>query len=133
MESYQIKAICKRCNKPISYRTDRIKSHLATCKGENDGDEIVSLVRYRDDIEKDGREFNNSYRNESDTITASNEIENNEDGGYSAPYKKYGVSSDKWDRKYGDDSGIIDYEKNPDKRYRSETESEDSDESPKKE
>ena len=44
--SYQIKAICKRCNKPISNRTDRIKEHLLNCRGENDSDEIVTLVRY---------------------------------------------------------------------------------------
>ena len=58
-DSYIIKAICKRCNKPISYRIDRIKSHLLNCRGKNDSDEIVSLVRYRDNSE--GK--NKSYKN----------------------------------------------------------------------
>ena len=76
-DSYQIKAICKRCNMPISYRIDRIKEHLLNCRGKNDSHEIVSLVRYWDNGKKDGKEFNKSYRDESDSVTTSNDKDEN--------------------------------------------------------
>ena len=84
------------------------------CKGETDGDEIASIVRVWDNSEK-GEEFNRRYRNESDTIAASNELEKDKDTAYIAPYKKYGEDSEKWpgDDKYMD--GIIDYDKYPTK------------------
>ena len=47
--SYQIKAVCKQCNKIISRRVDRIKTHLLKCgRGKDLGEyeEIGSLVRY---------------------------------------------------------------------------------------
>ena len=87
------------------------------CKGENvDDDEIASIVRVWDNSEKDWEEFNKSYRNESDTTTSSDELE-----------------SDKWDKRYGGETWrnemdkkylhkVIDYDKFPHKRYRSDSE-----------
>ena len=86
-DSYQIKAICKRCNMPISYRIDRIKEHLLNCRGKNDSHEIVSLVRYWDNGKKDGKEFNKSYRDESDSVTTSSD----KDSGYEKPHTNYMV------------------------------------------
>ena len=128
MDSYQLKAICKQCGQSISLKTERIKSHLLKCgKGNDLGEyeEIASLVRVWD------------------KKTESNNPKNlmpskGKDSGHTAPVKRYGDSSDKWDKIYVGDSGksypneymdgIIDYEKYPHKRHRSE--SEESDESP---
>ena len=115
--SYQIKAICKRCNKPISNRTDRIKEHLLNCRGENDSDEIVTLVRYWNNGRKNKKEFNKSYRDVADSVTS-----NDKDSGYEKnPYKLYGQDSINTpiDNTYMD--GIINYENNPHLRYRSDS------------
>ena len=133
MASYQIKAVCKRCGKIISPKVDRIKTHRLKCVGGEDVgeyEEIASLVRYRvKDDKTDGLMTSNKLE-KVENMNASDELENAKNTGYVAPHKRYGVGADKWDQRYGDDSGIIDYEKYPHKRYRSETKSEDSDESP---
>ena len=72
------------------------------------------------------------FKKRSDTTTSSDELEKGKDSDHTAPIKRYGVSSDKWDKRYVGDSGksypneymdgIVDYEKYPHKRYRSDSE-----------
>ena len=109
MDSYKIKAICKRCGKFISPKVDRIKTHHLKCgKGNDLGqyEEIASVVRFKDKNEG------------TDVMNACNKLEKDKDTSYIAPYKRYGVDSEKWG---GDDSGIINYEKQPWKRFRSDS------------
>ena len=120
--SYQLKVICNQCNKIISPRVDRIKAHLLKCGKPNDlgeYEEIGSLVRYWGNAKKNKKEFNKSYRDVTDSVTKSN----GKDSGYEkTPYKLYGQDSINTpvDNTYMD--GIINYEKNPHLRYRSDSE-----------
>ena len=122
-DSYQLKIICNQCNKIISPRVDRIKAHLLKCgkhKHLGEYEEIGSLVRYWGNAKKNTKKFNKSYRDVTDSVTASNDKDENI-GYEKIPYKKYGDS----EKSLPDMDGIIDYEKNPHLRYMS-----DSDESP---
>ena len=134
----QIIPKCRKCDKIISLRIDRIKKHFLKCPGPVIIYMDVKCMEDHDKIGDDKGKTLKDFKKGSDTTTSSDELEKWKDSDHTAPIKRYGVSSDKWDKRYGVDSGksypneymdgIIDYEKYPHKRHRSE--SEESDESP---
>ena len=122
--SYKIKTICKQCNKFISNTPARIKAHLLKCKGENDGDEIASIVKVWD-------KKISSTEKPKKVMPSETDFHDGDGGGGDGgpPIKNYDY--ERWreikDAKYLDK--VIDYEKFPNKRDRSDSDS-DSDNSP---
>ena len=119
-DSYQIKEVCKICNKVISPKVERIKSHLLKCGKDNDlgeYEEIASLVRVWD--KKIGS------KNPKKVMSVG---EDGGGGGGGAPGNKDDnktwTDDETWrnemDKKYL--HNVIDYNEFPNKRYRSDSE-----------